>query len=114
MYESRRQQPLTHGTFVQRQALHAACAVALVIGSLAIGMVGYHLLEHLSWIDAFLNAAMLLGGMGPVNPPTSDGGKLFAGLYALYAGLVFIVSAGLMFAPVLHRLMHRFHFDEKA
>jgi len=114
MYESRRQQPLTHGTFVQRLALHAACAVALVIGSLAIGMVGYHLLEHLSWIDAFLNAAMLLGGMGPVNPPTSDGGKLFAGLYALYAGLVFIVSAGLMFAPVLHRLMHRFHFDEKA
>jgi len=85
-----------------------------VIGSLAIGMVGYHLLEHLSWIDAFLNSAMLLGGMGPVNPPTSDGGKLFAGLYALYAGLVFIVSAGLMFAPVLHRLMHRFHFDEKA
>jgi hypothetical protein len=114
MYESRRQQPLTHGTFVQRLALHAACAVALVIGSLAIGMVGYHLLEHLSWIDAFLNSAMLLGGMGPVNPPTSDGGKLFAGLYALYAGLVFIVSAGLMFAPVLHRLMHRFHFDEKA
>src|SRR6185295_12406464 len=114
MYESRRQQPLTHGTFVQRLALHAACAVALVIGSLAIGMVGYHLMEHLSWIDAFLNSAMLLGGMGPVNPPTSDGGKLFAGLYALYAGLVFIVSAGLMFAPVLHRLMHRFHFDEKA
>jgi len=114
MYESRRQQPLTHGTFVQRLALHAACAVALVIGSLAIGMVGYHLLEHLSWIDAFLNSAMLLGGMGPVNPPTSDGGKLFAGLYALYAGLVFIVSAGLMFAPVLHLLMHRFHFDEKA
>ena len=114
MYESRRQQPLTHGTFVQRLALHAACAVALVIGSLAIGMVGYHLLEHLSWIDAFLNSAMLLGGMGPVNPPTSDGGKLFSGLYALYAGLVFIVSAGLMFAPVLHRLMHRFHFDEKA
>ena len=114
MYESRRQQPLTHGTFVQRLALHAACAVALVIGSLAIGMVGYHLLEHLSWIDAFLNSAMLLGGMGPVNPPTSDGGKLFAGLYALYAGLVFIVSAGLMFAPVLHRLMHRFHFDDKA
>ena len=114
MYESRRQQPLTHGTFVQRLALHAACAVALVIGSLAIGMVGYHLLEHLSWIDAFLNSAMLLGGMGPVNAPVTPAGKLFAGFFALYAGLVFIVSAGLMFAPVLHRLMHRFHFDEKA
>ncbi|HET7525351.1 MAG TPA: hypothetical protein VFK10_05345 [Burkholderiaceae bacterium] len=113
MYESRRQPPLTHRTFVQRLLLHAGIALALVVGSLAIGMVGYHALENLSWIDAFLNSAMLLGGMGPVNPPTSDGGKLFAGLYALYAGLVFIVSAGVLFAPVLHRLMHRFHFDEK-
>jgi len=114
MYESRQQRPLTQRTFVRRLLLHAGFALALVVGSLAIGMVGYHALEHLSWIDAFLNSAMLLGGMGPVNAPTSDGGKLFAGLYALYAGLVFIVSAGVMFAPVLHRLMHRFHFDEKA
>ena len=113
MYESRRQQPLTHGTFVQRLALHAACAVALVIGSLAIGMVGYHLLEHLSWIDAFLNASMLLGGMGPVDPPKTSGGKLFAGCYALYAGLVFIITAAVLFAPLLHRVLHRFHVDEK-
>jgi hypothetical protein len=76
-------------------------------------MVGYHALEHLAWLDAFLNAAMLLGGMGPVNAPVSDGGKLFAGIYALYAGLVFIVTASLIFTPILHRLMHRFHWDEK-
>ena len=114
MYESRQQRPLARRLFVQRLLLHVGFASALMVGSLAIGMIGYHALEHLSWIDAFLNSAMLLGGMGPVNPPASDGGKLFAGLYALYAGLVFIVSAGVMFAPVLHRLMHRFHFSEKA
>lgn len=114
MYEPRTQRPLPRRTFVQRLLVHVGLAIALVAGSLAIGMVGYHVLEHLSWIDAFLNAAMLLGGMGPVNAPTSDGGKLFAGFYALYAGLVFIVSAALMFTPVLHRLMHHFHWDEKA
>jgi hypothetical protein len=75
-------------------------------------MVGYVAFEHLSWIDAFLNAAMLLGGMGPVNAPQTDGGKLFAGLFALYAGLVFIVTAALLLSPVLHRLMHRMHWKE--
>ena len=76
-------------------------------------MVGYHALERLSWLDAFLNAAMLLGGMGPVDLPRSEAGKLFAGLYALYAGLMFIVTSGLLITPVLHRLMHRFHWREK-
>jgi len=113
MYETRKQRPLTNRSFVQRLFVHVGIAVLLLLGSLAIGMVGYHVLERLSWIDAFLNAAMLLGGMGPINAPVSDGGKLFAGFYALYAGLVFIVTAGLMFAPVLHRLMHRFHWDER-
>ncbi len=82
--------------------------------SLALGMAGYMGLERLSAVDAFLNAAMLLGGMGPVNPPLTTGGKLFAGLYALYAGLVFIVSAALLFTPVLHRVMHRLHWDDDA
>lgn len=92
---------------------HLAVAAGLLAASLGIGMLGYMLLENLSWVDAFLNAAMLLGGMGPVNPPQTTPGKLFAGLYALYAGLVFIVSAALMFTPILHRLMHRFHWNEK-
>jgi hypothetical protein len=92
---------------------HLLMAFALLAVSLAVGMVGYVGFEKLSWIDAFLNAAILLGGMGPVNPPQTSAGKLFAGCYALYAGLVFIVTAALVFTPILHRLMHHFHWDEK-
>jgi sterol desaturase/sphingolipid hydroxylase (fatty acid hydroxylase superfamily) len=113
MYESKRQRPLATRSFAQRLLVHAGVAMLVMVTSLVIGMVGYHALEHLAWLDAFLNAAMLLGGMGPVNAPVSDGGKLFAGIYALYAGLVFIVTASLIFTPILHRLMHRFHWDEK-
>ena len=87
--------------------------MGLLLGSLALGMAGYMYFEHLPWRDAFLNAAMLLGGMGPVDPPKSDGGKLFAGLYALYAGLLILVTAGVVLAPVLHRLLHRFHWAEE-
>jgi len=88
-------------------------AAAAVIASLAFGMWGYMHFEHLAWRDAFLNAAMLLGGMGPVETPVTNGGKLFAGLYALYAGLLLLVSVGLMLTPVVHRLMHRFHLEEQ-
>ena len=83
---------------------HVAAAFALTLLSLMLGMAGYEYFEQLPWRDAFLNAAMLLGGMGPVDAPRTDGGKLFAGLYALYAGLVFLVAAGLVFAPVVHLL----------
>ncbi len=113
MYESKRERPLPRARFVQRLAVHLALAVALLALSLAIGMAGYVALEKLSWMDAFLNSAMLLGGMGPVDPPHTSGGKLFAGLYALYAGLVFIATAALLFTPILHRLMHHFHWSEK-
>lgn len=113
MYESRRQRPLPQVRFAQRLGLHLAIALGLLLVSLAAGMVGYAVFERLSWVDAFLNAAMLLGGMGPVNAPVTTAGKLFAGTYALYAGLVFIVTAALVFTPVLHRLMHHFHWDEK-
>jgi hypothetical protein len=113
MYETRRQVPLNRGEFARRLARHLALVLGLLALSLAAGMIGYVSFEHMSWIDAFLNAAMLLGGMGPVNAPATFAGKLFAGLYALYAGLAFIVMAALLFTPVLHRLMHRFHWDEK-
>ena len=113
MYESKKQRPVIRQVFVRRLALHTVIALGLIGVSLAAGMVGYASFEHLAWIDAFLNAAMLLGGMGPVNAPVTEGGKLFAGLFALYAGLVFIVTAALLFTPLLHRLMHRFHWDEK-
>jgi hypothetical protein len=80
--------------------------------SLLIGMLGYHFFEGLSTLDAFLNASMLLGGMGPVEQPQTDAGKLFAGLYALYCGLAVIVVTGIVFAPVVHRLFHKFHLDQ--
>jgi hypothetical protein len=114
MYESRKQPPLARSHFVRRLALHLAGATTLLAGSLLIGMAGYAYFEGLAWRDAFVNSAMLLGGMGPVDAPRTDGGKVFAGLYALYAGLVFIVAAGLVFIPLLHRLLHKFHWDDAA
>jgi hypothetical protein len=93
---------------------HALFALALLAASLALGMAGYAYFEHLPWRDGFVNSAMLLGGMGPVDPPKTDSGKVFEGLYALYAGLVFIIAASVALAPVLHRLLHKFHWDGKA
>ncbi len=113
MYESMHQAPLSRAKFARRLLGHSLVALGLIAGSLAFGMLGYVVFEHLSWIDAFLNSSMLLGGMGPVNMPQTAAGKLFAGLYALYAGLAFIVTAALLFTPTLHRLLHRFHWGEK-
>ena len=112
MYESKSQTPATRTHFIRRLFLQIIWAVVLLVFSLMIGMTGYVVFENLSWVDAFLNTAMLLGGMGPVNPPQTVGGKLFAGFFALYAGLVFIVSAALLFTPVFHRLLHHFHWDK--
>jgi hypothetical protein len=113
MYERRTDQPLPPPLFLRRVFRHAAAALALVIVSIALGMAGYMYFEHLPWRDAFLNSAMLLGGMGPVDSPKSDGGKLFAGCYALYAGLVFLISVGVVLVPVMHRLLHHFHWNQK-
>jgi hypothetical protein len=109
VFEHSAQPVISRGRFVVRLARSGGVALALVAVSLLIGMVGYHDLEGLAWIDAFLNASMLLGGMGPVNAPTSGGGKIFAGLYALYCGLVVIAVAGVLMVPVAHRLLHKFH-----
>jgi hypothetical protein len=103
--------PLPRRHFALRMASHFALAAILVMLSLLVGMWGYERYENLAWRDAFLNAAMLLGGMGPVNDPATDSGKLFAGFYALYAGLVFLVVAGLLLAPVVHRVLHRLHWE---
>lgn len=111
MYEKRSDRLAPPAMFLRRLARHAALTLALITVSLAAGMLGYHALEHLSWTDAYLNAAMLLGGMGPVDPPRTEAGKLFAGTYALYCGLVVIIAAGVLLAPFLHRLMHRFHLE---
>jgi hypothetical protein len=99
--------------FARRLLLHAAAALALLLLSLALGMAGYVYFDALPWRDAFLNAAMLLGGMGPVDAPHTPGGKLFAGCFALYAGLVFLVTAGLILSPMAHRLLHLFHWEPR-
>jgi len=112
MYEPKTHPPITRGRFVIRMLLHAAAAAFLLVVSIIIGMAGYEYFEQLAWRSAFLNAAMLLGGMGPVDAPHTDEGKLFAGIYALYAGLVFIVVAGLILAPLVHRIMHKFHWAQ--
>jgi hypothetical protein len=111
MYESRKHPLLPLPRFLRRMFLHLLAALALVAASLAAGMLGYGYYEHLPWRDGFLNSAMLLGGMGPVDPPKTDGGKVFAGLYALYAGLVFIIAVGVAAAPIVHRILHKFHWD---
>ncbi|BDG02074.1 hypothetical protein [Anaeromyxobacter oryzae] len=113
MYEHRGTRPIPMRRFLRRLAAHAAVALALVAVSLGAGMAGYMSLERLRWRDAFLNAAMLLGGMGPVDPPRSDAGKVFAGVYALYCGIVFLAAAGIVSAPVVHRLLHRFHWTDE-
>jgi len=112
MYEPKTHPPIPRKQFVRRVLLHAAAALALMLVSLMLGMAGYGYFEQLPWRDAFLNAAMLLGGMGPVDAPRTDGGKLFAGLYALYAGLILLVAAVLVVTPVVHRVMHKFHWEK--
>ena len=111
-YERRGQRPLEGRRFVGRFLAHFVLAQLVVALSLFAGMAGYVHFERLSWTDAFLNAAMLLGGMGPVNEPATEGGKLFAGGYALFAGIIFLVVASIMVAPVAHRILHRFHVDD--
>ena len=112
MYEPRGTRPLPTRRFLRRVAAHFAVATGLVSVSLLFGMAGYAHFEGLAWRDAFLNSAMLMGGMGPVDAPKTPGGKVFAGLYALYCGLVFLLAAGVVFAPLLHRLLHRFHWED--
>jgi hypothetical protein len=100
--------------FWRRMLVHTSIALGLLATSLGLGMWGYEHYEHLHWRDAFLNAAMLLGGMGPVETDLSAPGKLFAGAFALYSGLVVIAITGLLLGPGVHHLMHRVHWDEDA
>jgi hypothetical protein len=112
LYERLREPLASWDRFVRRVLTHVGIATALIAVSLGVGMGGYRYFERMEWIDAFLNAAMLLGGMGPIETKFTYGGKWFAGLYALYAGMVVLVAAGILGAPVFHRFLHRLHLDE--
>ncbi len=81
--------------------------------SLSIGILGYHFIAGLRWVDSLLDAAMILSGMGPVSPLPSDGAKVFASVYALFSGVVFISATGILLSPVFHRVLHRFHIEER-
>lgn len=113
MYEHRTHSPISRRRFIRRVLLHFGAGLALILVSLVAGIAGYEYFEQLRWRDAFLNAAMLLGGMGPVDAPRTDGGKVFAGIYALYAGLVFLVTVALVLTPIVHRVLHRFHWEDR-
>jgi hypothetical protein len=102
----------SHAAFVSRLGANIIVAAAIIIVALGIGMIGYVLTEQMSWLDAFLNASMLLGGMGPVSPLETDAGKVFAGLYALFCGLLIVLVSGIVLAPILHRVLHAFKVDD--
>lgn len=111
LFEHKSAPVLSHRKFIRRQVRHALIATALVAVSLLMGMAGYMSLAHMTAVDAFLNAAMLLGGMGPVGELPNAAAKIFAGVFALYAGVIFIVAAGVLVAPAAHRVLHRLHAE---
>ena len=111
MFEHHKQPLASRSEFTKRMLGFSALAAGILLFSLGIGVLGYHFLERLSWLDSLLNASMLLGGMGPLAPLTTTAGKLFASFYALFAGMVFLVAVGVMVTPVFHRILHHFHLE---
>ncbi len=112
MYEHKSEPLLPLRGFARRLLAHLLIGMALILGSLGIGVAGYHFLEDLSWLDALLNASMILGGMGPVNMIRTPAGKIFASFYALFSGVVFLVIVGIIMAPIGHRLLHGLHLEK--
>ena len=113
LYEHHTQPLLPPRAFLERMLAHGGLAGAIIALSLALGIVGYRATEGMSWLDAFLNASMILSGMGEITPLATSTGKLFAGLYALFSGLVILVTAAILVAPVVHRLLHRLHLEDE-
>jgi hypothetical protein len=111
MYEHKKEPLLPRGKYVKRLARHGLGAFTIIFVSLGVGILGYHFLEGIPWIDATVNASMILGGMGPVNELHTVAGKIFASAYALFSGIVFLVAVAVLFAPVFHRFLHKFHLD---
>src|SRR5512146_2056706 len=114
MFEHKSSPLLSRQKFYKRMARSIVLVAFIICVSLLLGCAGYHFLEGLPWIDALLNAAMILGGMGPVNELHTNGGKLFAACYALFSGIVFIAVSAIVLAPVLHRFLHKFHLESES
>ena len=114
MFEQRNARLLPQPEFIRRMGWSVALGGALILFSLSLGMCGYHWFCGLAWIDAFVDAAMILSGMGPLAPLATTTGKLFAGCYAIYCGIALIGSTGVIFAPLIHRALHRFHLEDNA
>jgi hypothetical protein len=112
MFEHRSKPLLPLPAFYRRLARSVCFGLLVIAFALGVGMIGYKTFEQMSWVDAFVNAAMILSGMGPVSSLQTAGGKIFAGCYALFSGLAFIAILGIIFAPVFHRFLHRFHVEE--
>ena len=111
MFEHHKQPLASRSEFTRRLVRFSALAAGILFVSLGIGVLGYHFLEGLSWLDSLVNASMILGGMGPLDLIRTTAGKWFASFYALYSGMVILVAAGVMGAPVLHRILHHFHLE---
>jgi sterol desaturase/sphingolipid hydroxylase (fatty acid hydroxylase superfamily) len=113
MFEHKKKTLLSRRLFYRRVLLHTSVSILAILLALGVGVLGYHVLGELNWVDSILNAAMILGGMGPVNTLDSNAAKLFSAAYALFSGLFFIGVAALLIAPFAHRLLHRFHLDSQ-
>lgn len=114
MFEHRKHRLLPRREFIRRLGWSVAAGAVLITFSLSIGMLGYHYLNGLAWLDALVDAAMILSGMGPVSPLHSDAAKLFAGCYAIYCGIMLLATTGVILAPVIHRALHKFHLEDAA
>ena len=112
-FEHKNEPLLPRNLFVKRMFKHLLLGVITILLSLIIGISGYHYFEGFGWIDSLLNASMILGGMGPVNELHTDSGKIFASMYALFSGIIFLVTVGIIIAPAVHRFLHHLHVDEK-
>lgn len=114
MYEHRHQPLVSKKVFARRMAATIVKAASIIAGALGLGIFGYHFTENMPWLDALLNASMILSGMGPVGELKTAGGKWFASFYAIFSGVVFITTMGVVLAPIAHRFLHHFHLSDKA
>ncbi|HVQ40197.1 MAG TPA: hypothetical protein VMS31_21835 [Pyrinomonadaceae bacterium] len=112
MFEGKHEKVVPLSVFARRMLGAVGVAMGLVVPALAIGIAGYHWIDQLDWVDSLLEASMILGGMGPVNPLRNDGAKIFASAYALLSGLVLIGVMGIILTPITHRVLHKFHVEK--